>query len=101
MLELFDEVARVNSVTVSGERTVERRCTPEGATVDLEATREKPELAETAREQWASRDVTAGREGKALKAEILWADVARNKATRPGRAQTAEGVRNSESGWCR
>jgi hypothetical protein len=38
---------------------------------------------------------------RALKAEILWVDVARNKATRPGRAKTAEGVRNSESGWCR
>jgi hypothetical protein len=56
---------------------------------------------QTAREQRASRGVTAGREGNALKAEILWVDVARNKATRPGRAQAAEGVRNSESGWCR
>jgi hypothetical protein len=51
-------------------------------------------------EQRASRDVPAGWEGKALKAEILRADVARNKATRPGRAQTVERVRNSENGRC-
>jgi hypothetical protein len=40
-----------------------------GATADLEVTRAKRKLAETAREQRASRGVTAGREGKALKAE--------------------------------
>jgi hypothetical protein len=72
-----------------------------GAKAEAGATRVKPELAETAREQRASRGVAAGREGKALKAEILWADVARNKATRLRRAQTAEGVRNPESGRCR
>jgi hypothetical protein len=101
MLELFVGVARANGVCVTGQRTVARRCSPEGATVDLEETRAKPELAEMAREQRASRGVTADREGKALKAQILWADVARNKATRLGRVQYAEGVRNSESGWCR
>jgi hypothetical protein len=53
---------------------------------------------ETAREQRAPRGATADRTGKALKAEILRADVARNKATRPGRDQTAERVRNPESG---
>jgi hypothetical protein len=35
-----------------------------GATVELELARAKSELAETAREQRASRDVTADREGK-------------------------------------
>jgi hypothetical protein len=69
--------------------------------VELGLARVRPELAETAREHRAPRGVTADRVGKALKAEIPWADVARNKATRPGRAQTAERVRNSESGWCR
>jgi hypothetical protein len=101
MLELFVGVARVGGGCVTGQRRVARRRTPEGATVDLEETRAKPELAEMAGEQRASRGVPAGREGKALKAKILWADVARNKATRLRRAQDAEGVRNSESGWCR
>jgi hypothetical protein len=53
---------------------------------------------ETAREQRVPKGATAGRVGKALKAEILRADVARNKATRPGRDETAERVRNPESG---
>jgi hypothetical protein len=101
MLELTDRDARANTADVTGERVVARRHSPAGANADPEATRVKQELAETAREQRASRGVTAGREGKALKAEILGADVARNKATRPGRAQTAERVRNSESGRCR
>jgi hypothetical protein len=47
---------------------------------------------ETAREHRISRDITAGDEGKALKTEILWADVARNKATRFGWEKTAETV---------
>jgi hypothetical protein len=53
---------------------------------------------ETAREQRALRGVPAGRVGKALKTETLRADVARNKATRLGRDQAAERVRNPESG---
>jgi hypothetical protein len=77
------------------------RLSPAGATVELGLARAKPELAKTAGEHRTPRGVTAGRVGKALKAEILRADVARNKATRPRRAQTAERVRNSESGWCR
>ena len=39
--------------------------------------------------------------GKALKAESLGADVARNTAARSRRVKIAERVRNSESGWCR
>jgi hypothetical protein len=101
MLELTVGVARASTVVASGEQKVAVEHSPVGATAELGATRATPELAETAREQRASRGVTAGREGKALKAEILWVDVARNKATRPGRAQTAERVRNSESGRCR
>jgi hypothetical protein len=57
-----------------------------------------PKAGETTREQRISRDIAAGGEGKALKTEILWADVARNKATRPGWEKTAERVRNPESG---
>jgi len=53
----------------------------------------------TTREQRVSRGTTADGEGKALKTEILWAEVAWNKATRLGREQTAERVRNPESGW--
>jgi hypothetical protein len=56
---------------------------------------------ETAREQRAPRGAAADRVGKALKAKILGADVARNRATRPGRDKTAERVRNPESGRCR
>jgi len=37
---------------------------------------------------------------KALKAEILWAEAARNKAARLRWDQTAERVRNPESGRC-
>jgi hypothetical protein len=85
MLELTVGVARANTANVSGEWKVAEECSPVGATAELGATRAKPELAETAREQRASEGVAAGREGKALKAKILWADVARNKATRPGR----------------
>jgi hypothetical protein len=44
--------------------------------VDLELARVMRKFTEMTREQRASRDVTAGRGGKALKAEILWADVA-------------------------
>jgi hypothetical protein len=55
-------------------------------------------VVETAREQRAPRGAAADRVGKALEAKILRADVARNKATRPGRDQTAERVRNPESG---
>jgi hypothetical protein len=80
---------------------VAARQSPAGATVAPGLAQAKPLLAETTREHRAPRGVTAGREGKALKAEILWADVARNKATRPGRDQTAERVRNPESGRCR
>jgi hypothetical protein len=101
MLRLTVGVARANTATAAGESEVAEEYSAVGATAQLGATREGLELAETAREQRASRGVAAGRVGKALKAKILWADVARNKATRPGRAQTAERVRNSESGWCR
>jgi hypothetical protein len=101
MLELTGAVARANTVVGTGKRVVASECSPAGANVELGATRALRELAETAREQRASRGVTAGREGNALEAKILWADVARNKATRPGRAQTVERVRNSENGWCR
>jgi hypothetical protein len=52
----------------------------------------------TTREQRASRDVTAGWVGKALKAKILWAGVARNKATRSRWEETVERVRNPEDG---
>jgi hypothetical protein len=52
----------------------------------------------TAREQRASRDVAAGWVGKALKVEILWAGVARNKATRPRWEETVARVRNPEDG---
>jgi hypothetical protein len=101
MLRLTVGVARANTATAAGESEVAEEYSAVGATAQLGATREGLELAETAREQRASRGVAAGRVGKALKAKILWADVARNKATRPGRAQTAERVRNSESGRCR
>jgi ribosomal protein S1 len=72
-----------------------------GAKVELGLARGRPALTVTTREHRAPRGVTADSEGKALKAEILRTDVARNKATRPRRAQTAERVRNSESGRCR
>jgi hypothetical protein len=73
-----------------------------GAKAELELARAKPAQVETAGEQRAPKGVTADREGNALKAtRILRADVARNKATRPGRDQTAERVRNPESGGCR
>jgi hypothetical protein len=52
----------------------------------------------TAGEQRASRDAAAGWVGKALKAKILWAGVARNKATRSRWEETVERVRNPEDG---
>jgi len=52
----------------------------------------------TTREQRTSRDVTAGWVGKALKAKILWAGVARNKATRLRWEKAVERVRNPEGG---
>jgi hypothetical protein len=76
------------------------RLTANGSGPDARS-EQSSEVVETAREQRAPRGATAGRTGKALKAEILRADVARNKATRPGRDQTAERVRNPESGRCR
>jgi hypothetical protein len=66
MLGYTGGAARASSACVFGERTVASECSPAGATVELGATRATPELAETAREQRASRGVTAGREGKAL-----------------------------------
>jgi hypothetical protein len=39
--------------------------------------------------------------GKLWRPEILRAEAARNKAARLGQDQTAEKVRNLESGWCR
>jgi hypothetical protein len=102
MLEPTIGVTRANGFG-NVRRTRSRRGHLEaGAKAELELARAEPESAETAREQRAPRGVTAGREGKALKATgILGADVARNKATRPGRDQTAERVRNPESGRCR
>jgi hypothetical protein len=60
--------------------------------------RATPKPAETAGEQRAPRGVTADGAGKALKTETLRAEVARNKATRPRQAKTAERVRNPEGG---
>jgi hypothetical protein len=95
------EDARAPIRISSGETGGRAREKMSGATEELGLARGKPPLAETEREQRAPRGASAGQEGKALKAEILRADVARNKATRPRRAQTAERVRNSVSGWCR
>jgi len=53
----------------------------------------------TAGEDEALKGAAAGRVGKTLKVEILQADVAWNKATRSEWDQTAERVRNPESGW--
>jgi hypothetical protein len=101
MLKLTFGVARANSSEVFRRTKSREGHLGAGAKVEVELARAKPAQAETTREQRALRGVTADREGKALKAEILRADVARNKATRPGRDQTAERVRNPESGRCR
>jgi hypothetical protein len=60
----------------SGEAKSQEELPPAGAKAELELARAKPKLAETAREQRAPKGVAADREGKALKAKILWADVA-------------------------
>jgi len=52
----------------------------------------------TAREHATPRGAAAGQAGKALKTESLWADAARNRAARSRWDQTAERVRNPESG---
>jgi hypothetical protein len=66
-----------STTSIASGETIGRAKEPKsGATVELGLARDPQELAETVREQRASRGVTAGQEGKALKAEILRADVA-------------------------
>ena len=53
----------------------------------------------TAGRERTLKGVTAETVGKALETEIPGTAAARNKAARSGRDQTAESVRNAESGW--
>jgi hypothetical protein len=76
MLRFTVGVVRANNADASGDVRSRQELPPAGAKVERELARAKPELAETAREQRAPRGVAADREGKALKAKILWADVA-------------------------
>jgi hypothetical protein len=68
MLGFTVGVVRANNADVLWRARSPEELPPAGAKAELELARVKLQLAETAREQRASKGVAADREGKALKA---------------------------------